>query len=72
MIEWDNQIKAELELEKQNEPIYIEHEIDLNLQTGESQKLGGAIELRAPWYNNEIQSKRQDGVQKTPSMDDGV
>jgi hypothetical protein len=72
MIEWDNQIKAELELEKQNEPIYIEHEIDLNLQTGESQKLGGAIELRAPWYNNEIQSERQDGVQKTPSMDDGV
>ncbi|NBX50307.1 hypothetical protein EBT25_10270, partial [bacterium] len=47
MVEWENQIEAELEREKQNKPIYIEHEIDPILQTGESQKLGGAMELRA-------------------------
>lgn len=61
MIEWDNQIEAELEREEQNKPIYIEHEIDPILQTGESQKLGGAMELRAPWYNDGLESGRQDG-----------
>lgn len=70
MIEWENQIEAELEREKQNKPIYIEHEIDTQLQTGESRELGGAMELRAPWYNDPIQPQRQDGVQEAPSVDD--
>lgn len=61
MIEWDNQIKTELEREEQNKPIYIEHKIDPILQTGESQKLGGAMELRAPWYKDGLESGRQDG-----------
>jgi 5-methylcytosine-specific restriction endonuclease McrBC GTP-binding regulatory subunit McrB len=62
MIEWENQIEAELEREKQNKPIYIEHEIDPILQTGESQKLGGAMELRAPWYTDEPQPPKSDGM----------
>ena len=70
MIEWENQWEAERELEEQNKPIYIEHEIDPQLQTSESKKLGGAMELRAPWYNDVIQPERQDGVQKAPGMDD--
>ena len=70
MVEWDNQWEAERELEKQNKPLYIEHEIDPELQTGESRKLGGAMELRAPWYNDAIQPERQDGVQEATSMDD--
>jgi len=55
MIEWENQWEAERELEEQNKPIYIEHEIDPELQTGESKKLGGAMELRAPWKKDENQ-----------------
>ena len=70
MIELENRIESEIEREKQNKPVYIEHPIDPVLQPGESQKLGGAMELRAPWYNVGIQPKRQDGVQETPSMDD--
>jgi hypothetical protein len=53
MIELENQIESELEREEQNKPIYIEHEVDPVLQTGESLKLGGAMELRAPWYQND-------------------
>ena len=53
MIELENRIQAEIELEKQNKPIYREHPIDPVLQTGESQKLGGAIQLTAPWYKDE-------------------
>jgi hypothetical protein len=52
MIELENQIESELEREEQNKPVYIEHPVDPELQTGESQKLGGAIELKAPWYEN--------------------
>ena len=70
MIELENRIESEIEREEQNKPLYIEHPIDPVLQTGESQKLGGAMELRAPWYNDGIQPERQDGVQEAPSMDD--
>lgn len=69
MIELENRIESEIEREKQSKPIYIEHPIDPVLQTGESQKLGGAMELRAPWYNDGIQPERQDGVQEAPSVD---
>ena len=69
MIELENRIESEIEREEQNKPIYIEHPIDPVLQTGESQKLGGAMELRAPWYNDGIQPERQDGVQEAPGMD---
>ena len=72
MIEWENQWEAERELEEQNKPIYIEHEIDPELQTGESRKLGGAMELRAPWYNDAIQPEQQNGVQEAPSMDNRI
>lgn len=70
MIELENRIESELEREEQNRPLYIEHPIDPVLQPGESQKLGGAMELRAPWYNDEIQPQRQDGVQEAPRMAD--
>ena len=69
MIELENRIESEIKREEQNKPLYIEHPIDPVLQTGESQKLGGAMELRAPWYNDGIQSERQDGVQEAPGMD---
>lgn len=60
MIELENRIQAEIDLEKQNEPIYREHPIDPVLQQGESKKLGGAIELSAPWYKNENKTNEQD------------
>jgi hypothetical protein len=50
-IELENQIESQLERERQAEPIYIEHPVDDELQTGESRLLGGAIELKAPWCN---------------------
>lgn len=61
MIELENRIQAEIELEKQNKPIYTEHPIDPVLQTGESQKLGGAMQLTAPWYKHEQESDQQTG-----------
>jgi hypothetical protein len=67
MIELDNRIQAELELEKQNKPIYTEHPINPVLQTGESQKLGGAIQLTAPWYEDEQARKS-----KAPCLGCGV
>jgi hypothetical protein len=30
-------------------PVVVEHPIDPELQTGESQKLGGAMQIKAPW-----------------------
>lgn len=62
MIELENLIESEIEREKQNKPIYIEHPIDPVLQTGESKKLGGAIELKAPWYTDELQPPKSDGM----------
>jgi hypothetical protein len=70
MIELDNRIKSELEREIEQKPIYREHPIDPDLQTGESQKLGGAMQLTAPWYNDGIQPQRQDGVQEETGLDD--
>lgn len=52
MIELENRAQAELELERASKPIYIEHPVDPELQTGASKELGGAIELKAPWYNS--------------------
>ena len=60
MIELENRIESELEREKQQRPIYSEKPIDPELQTGESQKLGGEMRLTAPWYD-ELESKRKDG-----------
>jgi hypothetical protein len=53
MIELENQIESEIEREEAAKPIYTEHPIDPELQTGESQKLGGAMQLTAPWYKPE-------------------
>ena len=72
MIELDNRIKSELEREIEQKPIYREHPIDPDLQTGESQKLGGAMQLTAPWYNDGIQPQRQDGVQEETGLDDSL
>lgn len=48
-IEKQSELGAQEEREAAIKPIYIEHPIDPELQTGESRKLGGAIELKAPW-----------------------
>ena len=72
MIELDNRIQSELEREIEQKPIYREHPIDPDLQTGESQKLGGALQLTAPWYNDGIQPQRQDGVQEETGLDDSL
>jgi hypothetical protein len=34
---------------KAPDPVIIEHPIDPDLQTGDSQLLGGAMEIKAPW-----------------------
>ena len=70
IIELENRIKSDLEREIEQKPIYKEHPIDPDLQTGESQKLGGAMQLTAPWYNDGIQPQRQDGVQEETGLDD--
>lgn len=31
------------------DPVIIEHPVDPAVQTGESQQLGGAMEIKAPW-----------------------
>jgi hypothetical protein len=33
------------------EPVITHHPVNDNLQTGESRKLGGAMEIKAPWSN---------------------
>ena len=70
MIEIQNRIESELEREKEAEPIYIEHPIDPVLQTGDSQLLGGAMELKAPWYNNDLGSEQPGGEAKAPGVAD--
>lgn len=62
MIELENRIESEIEREKANRPIYTEKPIDLELQTGESQKLGGEMRLTAPWYSDELQPPKSDGM----------
>jgi hypothetical protein len=49
MIEIQNKIEYEKELEESFKPILTEHKIDTKIQTGESAKLGGALQLSAPW-----------------------
>jgi hypothetical protein len=72
MIEWENQWEAERELQEQNKPIYYEQEIDPQLQTNESKKLGGAMGLRAPWYTDGLQPPESDGMSQASSMDDSL
>jgi len=69
-IEINNRIQAELELEKTNQPIYKEHPIDSKLQTGESQKLGGMIQLTAPWYTDGLQPPHSHGSTQASGLDD--
>jgi|DEB0MinimDraft_3_1074331.scaffolds.fasta_scaffold31882_3 hypothetical protein len=69
-IEINNRIQAELELEKANQPIYKEHPIDSELQTGESQKLGGMIQLTAPWYTDGLQPPHSHGSTQASGLDD--
>ena len=59
MIELENQVESEIEREEAAKPIYTEHPIDPELQTGESRKLGGAMQLTAPWYKNDGMDARQ-------------
>ena len=60
IIELENRIESELEREIEQKPIYSEKPVDPELQTGESQKLGGEMRLTAPWYDG-LESKREDG-----------
>ena len=60
MIELENRIESELEREIEQKPIYSEKPVNPELQTGESQKLGGEMRLTAPWYDG-LESKREDG-----------
>ena len=60
MIELENRIESELEREIEQRPIYSEKLVDPELQTGESQKLGGEMRLTAPWYDG-LESKRENG-----------
>ena len=60
MIELENRIESELEREIEQRPIYSEKPVNPELQTGESQKLGGEMRLTAPWYDG-LESKREDG-----------
>ena len=60
MIELENRIESELEREIEQRPIYSEKPVDPELQTGESQKLGGEMRLTAPWYDG-LESKREEG-----------
>ena len=60
MIELENRIESDLEREIEQRPIYSEKPVDPELQTGESQKLGGEMRLTAPWYDG-LESKREDG-----------
>ena len=34
-----------------SDPVIIEHPIDPAVQTGDSQLLGGAMEIKSPWRN---------------------
>jgi hypothetical protein len=38
------------------EPVVIHHEIDDELQTGDSRLLGGAMSIHAPWTNDAKQN----------------
>ena len=60
MIELENRIESELEREIEQRHIYSEKLVDPELQTGESQKLGGEMRLTAPWYDG-LESKRENG-----------
>jgi hypothetical protein len=60
MIELENRIESDLEREIEQKPIYSEKPVDPELQTGESQKLGGEMRLTAPWHDG-LESKREDG-----------
>ena len=53
MIEWQNKAESDLEREKRFEPVYQEKPIDEQLQTGESQELGGEMRLVAKWVVEE-------------------
>lgn len=70
MIELQNQVDSQLEREKQAKPVYIEHPIDPELQTGESKLLGGAMELKAPWYDNGLEPGRPEGETQAPGVAD--
>ena len=71
MIELENRIESELEREIEQRPIYSEKPVDPELQTGESQKLGGEMRLTAPWYDG-LESKRENGKSQPPRMADCV
>ena len=68
MIEWQTQVEAELERKERFEPVYQEKPVDLELQTGESQLLGGEMRLAAKWVieeENEKKVNEQSGSNET-------
>ena len=59
MIEWQNLRESEEERRKRFEPVYQEKPVDLLLQTGKSQLLGGEMRLAAKWVIEEEERKNK-------------
>jgi hypothetical protein len=49
LIEIENKVESDIEREERFEPVYREKEINDELQTGESRRLGGEMRLAAKW-----------------------
>ena len=48
-------VKAEMEaMEPKEKPIIVNHQIDDNLQTGDSRLLGGGMSIHAPYRKTDI------------------
>jgi hypothetical protein len=58
MIEWQTQVEAELERKERFESVYQEKPVDLVLQPGESQLLGGEMRLAAKWVIEEENERK--------------
>jgi hypothetical protein len=67
MIEWQTQVEAELERKERFEPVYQEKPVDPDLQTGESQLLGGEMRLAAKWV---IEEENEIKVNEQPESDE--
>lgn len=67
MIEWQTQVEAELERKERFEPVYQKKPVDPELQTGESQLLGGEMRLAAKWV---IEEENEIKVNEQPESDE--
>jgi len=60
LIEIENKVEFDIEREERFEPVYQEKEINDELQTGESRKLGGEMRLAAKWVI-EVEQEQEGG-----------